>query len=113
MKSTMESHVDIARKTMFREACDAVKGQLDTMCADVEQWMAAPAQDLFAKLKRDYLATLLGGRAEATADIPLVERILYQQIQHILEDADSRFAQLSLKNDSEPEMKPVIKREPF
>lgn len=138
MKSTMESHVDIARETMFREACDAVKGQLGTLCADVEQWMTAPAQDLFAKLQRDYLATLVGGRAEATADIPLVERILYQQIQPILEDADSRFAQLSFavtgevpsdavssrqkdkncisrqpEDDSEPETEPVVKQETF
>lgn len=136
MKSTMESHVDIARKTMFREACDSVMGQLDTICAGVEQWMTAPAQDLFAKLQRDYLATLVGGRAEATAAIPLFERILCEQIQSIVEDSDSRFAQLSFaatgevpsdavgskdknfvarkpEDDSEPETKPIVKQEPF
>lgn len=136
----MESHVDNARNTMFREACTAVKGQLDMMCTGVEQWMTAFTQDLFAKLQRDYLATLVGGRAEATAALPLIERDLYEQVRLLLEGADSRFAQFSfplnsevpaaavgsvsehkdedliarqLEVESEPDTKPVIKPEPM
>lgn len=138
MKSTMESHVDNARSTMFREACNTVKGQLNTMSAGVEQWMTAFTQDLFAKLQRDYLTTLVGGRAEATAALPLVESILYEQVRLLLEGADYRFAQFSfpangevpaaavdsehkdedliarqLEDESEPDTKPVIKPEPI
>lgn len=130
--------MDDARNTMFREACNAVKAQLDMMCAGVEQWMTAFTKDLFAKLQRDYLATLVGGRAEATAALPLVERVLYEKVRLLLEGADSRFAQFSfpangevpvaavgsehkdedliarqLEVESEPDMKPIIKPEPM
>lgn len=92
MKSTMESHVDTARNTMFRQACDAVKGQLDSMCAELEQQMTFSINDLLNKLQRDYVTTL-GGRVEITAAVPLAEQMLHAQIGAILEDADSRFAQ--------------------
>lgn len=93
MKSTMESHVDTARNTMFRQACDAVEGQLDAMCASIEQWLTGFMNDLLTKLQRDYLATLLGGSGEVIAAIPLAERVLHEQVRPILEDADYRFAQ--------------------
>lgn len=96
MKSTMESHVDTKRNTMFRDACCAVQGQLEAMCAVVEAEMTTFVNDLFTKLQRDYLATLVGGRAEVTAVVPLAERMLHEQVRSILDGADSRFAQFGL-----------------
>lgn len=92
MKSTMESHVDTVRNTMFRQACDAVKGQLDSMCAGLEQQMTFSINDLLTKLQRDYVTTL-GERVQITSAVPLAEQMLHAQIGPILEDADSRFAQ--------------------
>lgn len=92
----MESHVDTKRNTMFRDACDAVQGQLETMCATVQEQMTTFMDDLFTKLQRDYLATLVGGRAEVTAVVPLAERMLHEQARSILEGAESRFAQFGL-----------------
>ncbi|KAG6360022.1 hypothetical protein INS49_011078 [Diaporthe citri] len=94
MKSTMESHVNATRNNMFRAACDVVRGQLDGMCADVEQWMTVFINDLLTKLQRDYLTTLVGEHAEVTAAVPWAEQMLHGQVWPILEDADSRFAQI-------------------
>lgn len=132
MKSTMEFHVDTTRNTMFTEACDAVQRQLETMCIRVEEWMTAFVHDLFTKLQRDYLATLVGGRSEVTAVIPLAERMLHEQVRTILEGADSRFAQIcftagaagseqkdedliaqQLEDNSESDTKPGMKPEPL
>ena len=93
MKSIMETHVDMARNTMFRQACDSVKGQLDSMCAGIEQLLTIFVKDLVTKLQRDYLATLVGRCVEASAEVPLAERMLRGQIRPILDDADSRFAE--------------------
>lgn len=97
MKSTMESHVDTTRNTMFRQACDAVKGQLDQMCAEIEKHMTASVDNLSTKIHRDYLATLVGEGAE----VPLAERMLHEQVRPILEDAGSRFAQFSFPASGE------------
>lgn len=91
MKSTMESHVATVRKTMFRQACDSVKGQLEYMCAEVERSLTVIVEDILAKLQHDYLATLASGRAEASPEVPEARRVLRDQVRHILEDADSRF----------------------
>jgi hypothetical protein len=93
MKSIMETHVDMARNTMFRQACDSVKGQLDSMCAGIEQLLTILVKDLVTKLQRDYLATLVGRCVEASGEVPLAERMLRSQIRPILDDADSRFAE--------------------
>lgn len=92
MKSTMESHVETTRDTMFRDACNVVRGQLDGMSAEVAQWLMAFMNDLLTKLQRDYLTTLVGGHAEFTAAVPWDEQMLHGLVWPILEDADSRFA---------------------
>lgn len=94
MKSTMESHVDTARHTMFRAACDAVKGRLDSISACAEQLMTIITQNLLTNLQRDYHATLVGGPSEVTAAVPLAEQMLHSQVRPILEGADGRFAEL-------------------
>lgn len=94
MKSIMESHVDIARNTMFREACDAVKGELDAMCTDIGQLTIASLVKLFPKIERDYLTTLVGKDAELLATTPRAERKLRGELRPILEEADSLFAKL-------------------
>lgn len=93
MKTIMESHVGTARNTMFTQACDSVKGQLDTMCAENDQLLTAFVEDLLTKMRRDYLSTLAGGSGGASAETPLAERMLHGQLRPILEDADSRFAE--------------------
>jgi hypothetical protein len=92
MKFALESHVGTARNTMFRQACDSVKGQLDSMCAGTAQLLTASVQDLVTKLRRDYLAALTGDFSDASAEVPLAERMLRDQLRSILADADSRFA---------------------
>lgn len=108
MKSTMESHVDITRSTMFREACGVVRGQLDGMCAEVEQWMTIFINDLLTKLQRDYFTTLIGGHAEFTAAVPLAEQMLHGQVWPILENADSRFVQFCFPASGEVPAAPPV-----
>lgn len=95
MKSAMESHVDTARHTMFRSACDEVKRQLDLMCANAENWMRKFMRDnILVKLQRDYSNIIIGGGpAQVAAAVPMAERMMHVTTRPILEDADSRFAQ--------------------
>lgn len=95
MKFRMEDHVATVRDTMFRQACDDVKGQLNVMYTRVEQCMIVSMRNVLAKLQRDYRTTILGGRpgATGTATAPFAEQVLQSQVRPILEDADSRFAQ--------------------
>lgn len=96
MKRIIESHVATARHTMFREACDAVIGQLDAMCASIEQDMSAFVRKFLSTLERDYMTTLIGESPQGLATVPLVERVLRRELRPILEGADSRFAGLRL-----------------
>lgn len=92
MKSIMESHVATARKSIFREACDSVQGQLDSMCVEMEKSLVTFVQDLLAKLRRDYRAILAGGCDEASVEVHSGEQLLRDQMRPILEEADYRFA---------------------
>ncbi|KAG8163857.1 hypothetical protein KVR01_005775 [Diaporthe batatas] len=93
MKAIMESHVATARNTMFRQACDSVQRQLDSMCVAIEKSLTVFVQDLLAKIRRDYRAILAGRCDEASAEVPLGERVLRDQMRLILDDADYRFAE--------------------
>ncbi|KUI73699.1 Nuclear GTPase SLIP-GC [Cytospora mali] len=93
MKTAMESHVDTARHTMFAQACNTVKNDLEEMCKDVGKAMMVLVDDLFVKLEKDYLAVLVGEDTETEGGtVPWAERMLRGEMQKYLAEADSWFA---------------------
>lgn len=95
MKTAMHSHVETARHTMFRQACDAVKSDLEDMCTHVGNAMLVLVDDLFTKLEQGYLAVLIGQDADTLGDaLPWAERMLRGEMRKLLAEADSWFARL-------------------
>lgn len=94
MKTAMQSHVDRERHTMFRNATEHVKAELDSMCDSVQQALVVFVQSLAEKMERDYLAVLVGNDGQTEGGIPAAERELREQMCKPLAEADSWFAAL-------------------
>ncbi|ROV95754.1 hypothetical protein VPNG_08780 [Cytospora leucostoma] len=95
MKTAMHSHVENARHTMFQQACDAVKSDLEEMCTHVGKAMLVLVDDLFTKLEQGYLAVLIGQNADTQGNtLPWAERMLRGEMRKLLAEADSWFARL-------------------
>lgn len=98
----MQSHVETARHTMFQQACDTVKNNLEDMCAYVEKAMLILVDDLFIKLEKDYLAVLVGDDAEVEGGaVPWDELMLRGEMQKRLAEADSLLAGLLPLEDTD------------
>lgn len=99
MKTHMCTHVEVARHTMFRQACDAVKHSLDAMCETSEEAMQHVVDKVFARLERDYLTVLVGKEAGAQGGLPCAERTLREELRDRLAEADAWFAELFPQED--------------
>lgn len=86
MKSAMISHVEEVRHTMFREACDAVRQELEHMCKNSEAAMQTLVSELYRRLKRDYLSVLVQGSS------PEPEKNLRASMRKDVAEADLWFA---------------------
>ena len=51
----MVEHVDEKRHTMFRDATDTVKAQLDTMCRTVQKQLSEKVEQIFDVVFREYM----------------------------------------------------------
>lgn len=101
MKAAMQSHVNMARHTMFRDATEHVQSLLDSMCDDIQQSLVVFLQSLAAKMERDYMTVLVGDGAQAQDGIPTAERLLRDEMRRPLAEADSWFAALSSPGEDE------------
>lgn len=102
----MQSHVETERHTMFRQACDTVKHDLEDMCSHVEKAMLVLVDNLFVKLEKDYLAVLVGDDAEAEGcAVPWAELMLRGEMKKLLMEADSWFVGL-VSSGEEAEVAP-------
>ncbi|KAI9789949.1 MAG: hypothetical protein M1835_001330 [Candelina submexicana] len=94
MKYAMQTHVDEARTTMFRQSTNEVRARLNAMIRDVEENMANKADEVFLKMRRDYLA-VLGGRALPKGEVmPKWERSMKHQIQQVIEGSEAIFEEV-------------------
>ena len=58
MKTIMVTHVDESRHTMFRDATDTVKAQLDTMCRNVKKQLTDRVEGIFELVFREYMTVI-------------------------------------------------------
>ncbi|KAL2015623.1 hypothetical protein VTK56DRAFT_5080 [Thermocarpiscus australiensis] len=104
MKNIMQTHVAARRGTMFWNATNAVKQQLEAMCDAMRAQMEDRIRDMHARLSRDYLAVLVGADAVARAlGPPRAELMLRAEMAPLLAKADLAFAELfSFDMDKDP-----------
>lgn len=60
MKEAMSAHVKRNRHHMFNEATMTVKRHLDAMCRKLEETMEIRADEIFMKMRDDYMRVLRG-----------------------------------------------------
>lgn len=95
MKEAIQAHVDATRHTMFKDATEHVKNELDSLCEDLQRAMATfVRQSLAEKMGRDYMAVLVGEDGNAQDGTPVAERMLRDEMSKPLADADRWFAAL-------------------
>lgn len=93
MKNIMINHVTTHRNTMFRNATDVVKRQLEDLCDRIGSEMEAHVHELHARLARDYLAVLVGvDVASMQRGVPRAELMLRAEMAPLLGDVDGEFA---------------------
>lgn len=90
MKEAMQSHVEGARNYMFQAATDQVKNDLVMLCQEIQKVMILHVEDVAKKLKRDYVAVLLGTGPLADG----AERIICGEMRQLLSKVDFCFAEL-------------------
>ncbi|KAI1132388.1 hypothetical protein F5Y10DRAFT_231071 [Nemania abortiva] len=92
MKDAMINHVDTTRHSMFRQATEVVKGQLETMCRSVMHDIAESIQAVFDTIYMDYMRTLVGAEVDRSRKIPIEERDMRNRVNKILLSCDKMFA---------------------
>lgn len=94
MKEAMLAHVEMARHSMFRDATERVKTDLNNMCTTIEKLMSGQIEDLSVRLIRDYDRALVGVNSGAIRSIRRAERALRTELVASLVEADAEFAKL-------------------
>lgn len=90
MKETMQTHVGSARRFMFGAANEKIKNDLGALCHEIEAAMTLHIDNVMEKLKRDYIAVLVGCSPQDDGS----ERILRSKMRQILSEGDLHFAEL-------------------
>ncbi|KAK7739253.1 hypothetical protein SLS62_011259 [Diatrype stigma] len=80
------------RHTMFREATDTVKDQLEAMCRSVKKQMADRVEGIFDAVFRDYMSVIVGTRVDRHVKLSPAEVALRTHVNDILHRGDAMFA---------------------
>lgn len=107
MKEAMQAHVETARHSMFQDATNKVKGDLNSMCQEIQQAMAVHIDGVAEKLERDYMGVMVGADAQAVHGITWAGRTLRSEMLQPLSEADSWFAALFPAQEVAPEDAPA------
>ncbi|KAI1806680.1 Dynamin family-domain-containing protein [Daldinia bambusicola] len=91
MKAAMASHVETARYTMFDEATDTVKAQLEAMCRTVQKKLSDEMEDMFSSIFRDYMKVLVGTTVDRHAKLPPQEVAMRANVNDLLQHCDLMF----------------------
>ncbi|KAI1478877.1 Dynamin family-domain-containing protein [Daldinia eschscholtzii] len=92
MKAAMANHVETTRYTMFNEATDTVKEQLEAMCRTVQKRLSDEMEDMFNTIFRDYMKVLVGTTVDRHAKLPPQELAMRANVNDFLQHCDSMFA---------------------
>lgn len=91
MKAIMEGHVKSTRHTMFREATDKVKAQLQSMGDSIGLQMADRVRNIFDAVFRDYMKVIVGIEVDRHIELSPEEIAIRATIDDILCEGDILF----------------------
>ncbi|KAI1502359.1 hypothetical protein F5X99DRAFT_379222 [Biscogniauxia marginata] len=92
MKLAMEEHVEEVRHTMFLDATDTVKMQLQAMCRAVRKDMSETTENIYDAVFRDYMSVLVGTTVDRRAKVPRQKLDLRKRVKEVLLRGDLMFA---------------------
>ncbi|KAI0188385.1 hypothetical protein EV127DRAFT_368349 [Xylaria flabelliformis] len=97
MKVGMITHVEDVRNSMFNDATEVVKGQLEAMCQSIMQDIGQCVRAVFESVCMDYTRTLVGtnllvNEVNRSKEIPHEELEIRRRVYKILLRADMMFA---------------------
>lgn len=96
MKAAMNSHVAAERHVMFQRSVDQVKDRLDAMIKDMKDELDDKIDEIFIKLRRDYLAVLGGGDIPKDGQLlPKAQRLVRKQVLQLIEGCERRFKRVA------------------
>jgi hypothetical protein len=91
MKQHMADNVEQNRHVMFHQATLTIQHHLDELCKVLEDVMEEKADEIYVKMKADYMRVLGGVQISAEALMPKEERALKANIMNILRSVDAQF----------------------
>lgn len=98
---------------MFTESCEEVKNRLISMCEQVEQKMAARADEVFVSMQRDYTEVISGtALPQGQKVMPKWERKMRAEMLKVLEDRESSRVVQEAAASLEPKAAPEADRKP-
>ncbi|KAI1659708.1 Dynamin family-domain-containing protein [Daldinia decipiens] len=92
MKAAMANHVETSRHTMFNQATDTVKAQLEAMCRVVQKSLSDEMEDMFSSIFRDYMKVLVGTTVDRHAKLPPQELAMRANVNDFLQHCDLMFS---------------------
>lgn len=94
MKSCMATHIDTYREEMFSNATESLQAQLSEVCRTVEKLLVNQVDEVFVKVRNDYLTVLGGASASDHVVVPKAERSMKEHIRRTLADSEIKFRSL-------------------
>ncbi|KAI9669298.1 MAG: hypothetical protein M1831_000333 [Alyxoria varia] len=91
MKLHMFTHVKNRKQTMFTHATQTVKDMLESLIREVRKQVEEGTDDMFATVRRDYLAALGGGASDNGDVMPREQRQLRKDVLHHIERTEAIF----------------------
>jgi hypothetical protein len=97
MKDHMSKHIDKVRDQMFFKAAITVQRHLEAMCKALESIMEEKADEIYIKMKGDYMRVLGGGQLQFNyaSVLPKAERELRAEVLEILQSVDAEFGPIA------------------
>src|SRR5690242_19524435 len=94
MKAAMSEHVERSRHHMFSDATTTVKNHLDMMCRSLQEMMEHLTDEVWIKMRDDYMRALGGIDVSQGGPMSREERTMRTAIVHELRAVDAQFAPL-------------------
>lgn len=95
MKDAMVGYVDQHRHNMFNHATMTVKHHLDMMCRSLQELMETRSDEIYIRMKADYMRVLGGVEVRQGAVMSREERHMRSEIMEKLRAVDSHFESIS------------------
>ena len=95
MKSYMSGHIDCAKNSMFKKSTEEIRKRLSRMLSSVEETISNRTEEVFALIRRDYMAVLGGDPLTQGEFMPKQERMLRNGAKDIIKGYDHVWDELA------------------